>query len=320
MRLIDLLEASTAPVGEPYIIFPGSGAGSSSEPAASAKLTVGQINKALPPMRTRDLQSIKKTVDAVLTSKQKKPQVPATKAPPATVKPSAGAGAFGAMASQLSPGSGIEEPVGAINEPRSSSSGGTVTPTATGMVHRANPANLPMSSDDLERYRRDAYRASRRALTKMYETQALSWSADWDPSQSVASQMQDIGQLSRSIFEVSLGNYVSKAQDQYRQAKVKSIFEPDKAKRDKLDQTMARRTRGLAIVGRRRKRDQEAEIAKAAAADRENLPQLQQQLKQMKSQFDPNYQYSDDHSFWSRQQSLAQSIKNLEQRIAAAQT
>lgn len=173
MRLIELLEASTAPVGEPYMIFPDNGTGTSSQPSTTTKLTVGQINKALPPLRTRDLQSIKKNVDAVLAAKQRQPQVAATQPTAAKVKPTAGTGAFSAMASQLSSPDAMT-PSTDPNAPRQSSSGGTITQTPTGTVHRANPANAPMSSDDLERYRRDALRASRRAISRMYETQSLS--------------------------------------------------------------------------------------------------------------------------------------------------
>jgi len=181
MRLIELLEASTAPVGEPYMIFPDNGTGTSSQPSTNTqpstttKLTVGQINKALPLLRTRDLQSIKKNVDAVLAAKQRQPQVAATQPTAAKVKPTGATGAtgaFGAMASQLSSPDAMT-PSTDSNAPRQSSSGGTITQTPTGTVHRANPANAPMSSDELERYRLDAYRASRRALGRMYETQSL---------------------------------------------------------------------------------------------------------------------------------------------------
>ena len=53
----------------------------------------------------------------------------------------AGAGAFGAMAGQLgSPAAATPAPAPAPAAPTTSSTGGTITPTATGMVHTAKPA------------------------------------------------------------------------------------------------------------------------------------------------------------------------------------
>jgi hypothetical protein len=55
-------------------------AGASDDPAAGgaaqaqqSKIGVGQINKILPTLRTRDLASVKKTLDATLAKKQKAP-------------------------------------------------------------------------------------------------------------------------------------------------------------------------------------------------------------------------------------------------------
>lgn len=92
---------------------PSTAAAATSKPAAP-KLTTGQINQALATIRTRDLLSIKKTIDSTLAARQK------TKASTAT-------GAMSSMASQLAA------------SPVASSTGGRTTSTATGLVHQAAP-------------------------------------------------------------------------------------------------------------------------------------------------------------------------------------
>jgi hypothetical protein len=68
--------------------------------------------------------------------------------------------------------------------------------------------------------------------------------------------------------------------------------------------------------------DRESQVKQARAAqiekDRNNLPQLVKQLEQLRSQFDPNFEYSDDHSFWSKQKDLQSQIHALQARINAA--
>jgi uncharacterized protein (DUF3084 family) len=67
-------------------------------------------------------------------------------------------------------------------------------------------------------------------------------------------------------------------------------------------------------------RENKAQQARAAQVeqDRKNLPQLVKQLEQLRAQFDPNFEYSDDHSFWSKQKDLQHSIHALTSRINAA--
>jgi chromosome segregation ATPase len=64
-------------------------------------------------------------------------------------------------------------------------------------------------------------------------------------------------------------------------------------------------------------RESQAQQARAAQIekDRNNLPQLVKQLEQLRSQFDPNFEYSDDHSFWSKQKDLQKQIHALQARI-----
>jgi len=68
--------------------------------------------------------------------------------------------------------------------------------------------------------------------------------------------------------------------------------------------------------------DRESQAKQARAdqieKDRNNLPQLVKQLEQLRSQFDPNFEYSDDHSFWSKQKDLQSQVYALQARINAA--
>jgi len=93
--------------------------------AQAAKVGVGQINKIIPTLRTRDLTSIKKNVDTMIAKKQKTPAVD----PNAAAAPAGGAGAMSQVANTLS-------------NQGASSTGGQVQGNATGLTHTASPDNL----------------------------------------------------------------------------------------------------------------------------------------------------------------------------------
>ena len=76
-------------------------------------------------------------------------------------------------------------------------------------------------------------------------------------------------------------------------------------------------------AGMQARRDQDLAQGQAGAQaqiqqDRDRLPELQQQLAALQSEFDPNYQYSDDSSVFNRNQRIAAQINQLQKRIAAA--
>ena len=124
------------------------------------------------------------------------------------------------------------------------------------------------------------------------------------------------------ITEVSLGDYSKKAQISRALAQIDQKFYPDKPG---SEQTIAKRTRGLE---RAKVRNDQAKAkyaaqarqarAKAIAKDRENLPTLEKYLAQLQSEFDPYYEYSDDHSVWTRNRELKAKISDLERRIKDA--
>jgi len=84
---------------------PGNTTAPAADPAKAAaeekqaKVTVGQINKLLPQLRTRDLNSVKKNLDAVMAKKAQTDK--AAKPAPDAAAGDAGAGAFGSMANTL---------------------------------------------------------------------------------------------------------------------------------------------------------------------------------------------------------------------------
>ena len=81
--------AATPPAGQAPAATPPAGGEAPASPAVdqASKVGVGQINKIIPTLRTRDLNSVKKTVDATLVKKQKQPAAPAA----APAKPGAAA-------------------------------------------------------------------------------------------------------------------------------------------------------------------------------------------------------------------------------------
>ena len=123
----------------------------------------------------------------------------------------------------------------------------------------------------------------------------------------------------QDLFEVSLGDYTKKATQSRAMAQMNKAF----GYPGNHDKTIAARQAGLARAKARSDRTLAANTAKAQAdalaADQANLPAMQQQLKQLTAQFDPNYEYSDDYSFWSTQKGIANQIASLKSRIARAQ-
>ena len=72
---------------------------------------------------------------------------------------------------------------------------------------------------------------------------------------------------------------------------------------------------------RRAADDERNNQARSAAVekDRANLPELKALLQKLTAHFDPQYDYSDDYSFWSKQKDLHTKIQTLKSRIAKAE-
>ena len=125
--------------------------------------------------------------------------------------------------------------------------------------------------------------------------------------------------LPKKVDEVSLGNYMDKAQISRSNAERKTY----KIGGDAEALAIAhRRTRGIERakprVEKARRAAADQSRADQVSADRGNMDQLQADLSKLKSQYDPNYGYSDDHTFWSSQNALKGQIDSLEKRIKNA--
>lgn len=53
-----------------------------------------------------------------------------------------------------------------------------------------------------------------------------------------------------------------------------------------------------------------------AGPDAEERAKLQAKLKELEAKFDPNFEYSDDHSFWTEQNSISKQINAIKQRLS----
>ena len=63
-----------------------------------------------------------------------------------------------------------------------------------------------------------------------------------------------------------------------------------------------------------RARDRNNQPAQEVSA--EQRAQLQAKLKELEAKFDPDYEYSDDHSFWSKQNAIAQQINSIRKQLS----
>jgi hypothetical protein len=129
-----------------------------------------------------------------------------------------------------------------------------------------------------------------------------------------------------SVSEISgalRGRYAHKARLKQAGAEMDKFFNRDNPERvASADREIAKREKGLGMVKTRTDKWLASEKEKAAQAaivqkqqDKENLPQLKAKLAQLKSKFDPNFEYSDDHTFWSNQKELQGRIHALQRQI-----
>lgn len=107
------------------------------------------------------------------------------------------------------------------------------------------------------------------------------------------------------LSEISLGNYREKAAKSKASTQMKGIFGPENPDNDRV---IANRERGLL----RAKRRSEKKAAPPALVDREALTA---KLDQLKSQFDPHYDRSDDYSYWNKQKSISDQIRSITQQL-----
>lgn len=130
--------------------------------------------------------------------------------------------------------------------------------------------------------------------------------------------------VTENLDEISLGDYSRKAKMGQALDKMSLAFGNNQSPEEKarLQNKINRREKGLGRAKTRsdkmRAAADEKNRADSLARDRAALPDLEEKLKQLQAKFDPQFEYSDDHSFWREQKDIQQNIHSLRQRIARA--
>ena len=122
------------------------------------------------------------------------------------------------------------------------------------------------------------------------------------------------------INEISLGDYTKKATMSKAMAQMGAAFASSPEEREKNQSIAKKRERGLARAKTRTDKVRAAADAKnradALERDRANRGNLEAELASLKSRFDPNFEYSDDHSFWRQQKDIQGKIQSLQRRLS----
>jgi hypothetical protein len=135
-----------------------------------------------------------------------------------------------------------------------------------------------------------------------------------------------IHELDESVMsEISLGDYRRKATLNQASHSMSAAFgdqNPD-VKSGHLHK-IAQREKGLSRAserGQKKLAQLRADSAAKAAADREaNRESNKARLAQLEKEFDPNYEYSDDHSVWTKHRAIAQQIGHLRNQLSETAT
>lgn len=132
--------------------------------------------------------------------------------------------------------------------------------------------------------------------------------------------------VSEILSEISLGNYYRKATLGQAGAQMSKAFGNDRSpeKMAKLDREIANRGKGLERAKVRGDRNAAALKARTDAeaetrriADRDSNAA---RLAQLEKEFDPDYDYSDDHSHWTKHRNIAQNIAHLKHAVRESAT
>lgn len=125
--------------------------------------------------------------------------------------------------------------------------------------------------------------------------------------------------LPEKIDEISLGDYSRKAGKSKALAQMSQAFSPPE-KRGEFEKVIQKRTAGLERASDRAKKSlataQAARQEKYQADELANKDKLESQLKDLESRFDPMFDRSDDHSYWTKQKGIRDQINDLKRRLA----
>jgi hypothetical protein len=127
--------------------------------------------------------------------------------------------------------------------------------------------------------------------------------------------------LKEIVSEVHIfPNYTKAATMDKAKAQMGAAFGRDEAEREKDLARVGRRERGLARHKARADKfwaDKQANDANdAIERDRANKHGLEAELAKLHSQFDPDYEYSDDYGVWKKHKNIHGQINSLKSRLA----
>ena len=111
----------------------------------------------------------------------------------------------------------------------------------------------------------------------------------------------------KKLDEISLGNYAKKA------ANSKVLAQMDKAFGQPKDQDRIIRNREAGLARAKTRKPKPSGISTAPSA---NKQELESTFKKLKSAFDPNYDFSDDHSYWKKQDAIKNKIAEIEKQLS----
>jgi len=178
-------------------------------------------------------------------------------------------------------------------------------------------------------------------MLSLFGDQYGDWKIEFDNHDAVSEDDSDvISHMSRDLMNPDAGKMAKlrhrrdqEREDEYRNAQYKHDEvedEVDEGLGDDFaqflkDKNTKHRIQGTADQERQRTADMIAAREKARSnaptppnPDVDRIPELEAKLKSLMAEFDPNYQYSDDHGFWSKQNQLHSMITALKRRIADA--
>lgn len=124
----------------------------------------------------------------------------------------------------------------------------------------------------------------------------------------------------QEIDEVSTGDYYTKAHKSKISNIAKTMFaDPAKPEVQAAARAIRNREAGMKRVGDRNRKAMAAQQDQARAdslkSDTVNIDQLKARLAQLRAEFDPDYEFSDNHSEWTHHRAIAQQINALQRRI-----
>lgn len=132
-----------------------------------------------------------------------------------------------------------------------------------------------------------------------------------------AAKQGDVKHKGKEIAEVSLGDYRKKAALSKATSQIDKFFgRDDPQKVAHAEKNIARREKGLARADHRL--DRTVKAMPKPAPEPIDKERLLARLAQLEREFDPHYEYSDDHRVWSHNKDLDHQIRAIKRQLQSA--